>query len=69
MAEKQKEKKLSWWGVVVALVFIGISLIEITALDPKKVSKFERGFWWVVLIFWIITGIAITITKLKRGAE
>lgn len=67
--ELEKRRKVSWWGFIIALFFIGISLIEITALNTTDISKFERIFWWVCLLFWIITGTAIAISKWKENKK
>jgi len=60
-------KKISWWWLGIAVFFIGISLIEIKVLDPKEISRFERIFWWVCLIFWAFAGSLIIITKVRKG--
>lgn len=63
---KEAKRKVSWWGLAVAIFFIGISFIEIKALNPDEISGFERAFWWVCLIFWTFTGAAIIITKIRK---
>lgn len=63
--KQEKNRKVSWWGLAIAIFFIGISLIEIKALNPEDISKFERIFWWVCLIFWAFAGGIIIITKVK----
>lgn len=66
MKRTEGKRKISWWGLAVAVFFIGISLIEIKALNPKDISKFERIFWWFCLIFWTFTGAAIIIAKMRE---
>lgn len=66
MSRTERKRKISWWGLVVAVFFIGISGIELQALNPKDISKLERVFWWICLIFWIFTGIAIIIAKMRE---
>lgn len=63
---KEEKRKISWWGIAIALFFIGISLIEIQALNPKDISRFERIFWWICLIFWTFTGAAIIISRARE---
>lgn len=55
-----------WWGFALAIFFVGLSFMEIKALNPKDISLFERIFWWTLLILWAFSGSLVIIIKVRE---
>lgn len=62
----QKGRKVGWIWLLLSVLFIVISVIEVTAFKENKATGIERGFWIASLIFWCIMGVTLIITKIRK---